>query len=156
MLSGAHRDEARGNGAILVFDEDPVVLDLLTAILHREGYRVTPTRRWEEAHRLVTSLRYDLAVAELDSRRRDGCRLVTTLRNVSPETPIVATTAYPAEEVVTFAEEHVEALLAKPFGIGELLEVVRSALDGHATSHAGGMASFAPRQQNAQMLAAGG
>lgn len=156
MLSGAHRKEARENSDILVFGEEPVILDLLTAVLQREGYRVTPTRSWEEALHLVTTRSYDLAIADLALRRRDGCRLVTTLRHVSPETPIVGMTAYPAKETVMFAEEHMEAFLVKPFSIGDLLKVVRRAVDGRVPGHTGGMASLVPRQQSAAMLAAGG
>jgi DNA-binding response OmpR family regulator len=115
-------------GSILVFDGEPVVLDLLTHVLTREGYRVTATPRSDEAFGLATSNSFDLAIADLGLRKRDGCYLVRRLRQARPDTPIVATTAYPAAEIVTFAEKHAEALLPKPFAIGELLTAVRTAL----------------------------
>jgi DNA-binding response OmpR family regulator len=156
MLSGAHMRETSGGCDVLVFDGEPVIVDLLTAVLDREGFRVTATCSWEEARNLVATRSYGLAIADLELARRDGCRLVTTLRRVSPQTPIVAMTAYAAEEVVTFAEEHVQAFLVKPFGIGELVNAVRGALDSDVADRTSGMSSFAPRQQSAPVLAAGG
>jgi CheY-like chemotaxis protein len=117
---------------------------------------VTATGSWEKAVDLVTTRSYGLAIADLELRSRDGCRLVSTLRRVSPETPIVATTAYPAEEVVAFAKDHVEAFLVKPFRIDELLKVVRAAVDGGVPSHLSGMSRFTPRHQGAPLLAASG
>jgi DNA-binding NtrC family response regulator len=155
MLGGVHRNETGEDCEILVFDEEVVILDLLATVLHREGYRVSPTRRWDEALHLATRRRYDLVIADVELRRRDGCRLVATLRHVSPDTPIVAMTAYPAREVVAFAEEHVQAFLVKPFGIGQLLQAVRTALGGRAPSHSSRMASLAPLQQSVPILAAG-
>jgi len=156
MHSDVYRPEARASCDILVFDGEPVILDLLTAVLDRQGYRVTPTPLWEEAVQLVSTRSYGLAIADLDLRRKDGCRLVTALKRVSPGIPIVAMTAYPAEEIVAFAEKHVEAFLVKPFGMDELLKVVRAALNGGVPSHMNGMSSLAPRQQSAPVLAASG
>ena len=128
MVAPAERNSSKQCGSILVFDGEPVMLDLLAVVLTREGYLVTTTPRSEEALGLASSGRFDLAIADLGLRHRDGCHLVRKLRQLSPETPIVATTAYPASEVVSFAEEHAEILLPKPFGIGELLGAVREVL----------------------------
>jgi DNA-binding response OmpR family regulator len=153
MLSSECGNETGGNSDILVLDDEPVILDLLTAVLHREGYRVTTTRLCEEALNLVSTRSYDLAIADLELRRNDGCRLVTTLGRISPGIPIVAMTAYPASELVAFAEEHVDAFLIKPFGISELLAAVRRALDGRVLRDARGMASMASRESAAMVAA---
>ncbi|HEM62676.1 MAG TPA: response regulator [Chloroflexi bacterium] len=128
MVAPAERNSSKHCGSILIFDGEPVLLDLLAVVLTREGYGVTTTPRSEEALGLATSGRFDLAIADLGLRHRDGCRLVRKLRQLSPEIPIVATTAYPASEIVSFAEEHAEILLSKPFAIGELVGAVREVL----------------------------
>jgi DNA-binding response OmpR family regulator len=156
MLSGEHRRETRGGCDVLVFDGELAILNLLTAILDREGYRVTATRSWEEARHLVATRSYGLAIADLEVYRRDGCRLVTALRRVSPETPILATTAYPTDEVVAFAEQNVDAFLVKPFSIGELLRAVRGSLDSGVPASTSGISSFTPRPESAPVLAASG
>ncbi len=156
MLSGVHRKETEGGCSILVFDGELVILDLLIRVLERAGYRPIAAHTWEEAMRLVATQTYGLAIADLEVRRRDGCRLVTALRRVSPQTPIIAMTACPAEEVVGFAEQNVDAFLVKPFGIGDLLETVGAALGSSVPADTSGMRSFAPRAQSAPVLAASG
>lgn len=129
MVGGDERSFQSERGRILLFDDEPVILDLLALVLRKEGYRVTATPRSEEAVDLVCSRSFDLAITDLGLRKRDGCYVVRRLRQMSPKTPIVATTAYPASEIVSFAEEHAEALLPKPFAMGELLAAVHRALE---------------------------
>lgn len=136
MIGGSDRRERDGRSTVLVFDDEPTILELLATVLQRAGYRVTATRNEDEALQLVSNLGYDLAVTDLGIRKNDGCRLVSEIRRVSPGTSIVAMTAYPAMEIVTFAEEHAEAFLTKPFGISELLSAVRRVLDGRAVARA--------------------
>jgi two-component system phosphate regulon response regulator OmpR len=156
MLSGAHGKETRDGCDILVFDGELVILELLTRVLDRAGYRPTAARTWEEALHLVATRTYGLAIADLELRRKDGCRLVTALRRVSPETPIIAMTACPAEEVVGFAQRNVDAFLVKPFGIGELLKAVGSVLDSSVPADTSGISSFARYPESAAVLAASG
>jgi CheY-like chemotaxis protein len=137
-----------------VYDCEPIILDLLASVLQREGYRVTATRLRDEAMKLVSSHKYDLAIADLEVRKMDGCQLIDRIRQVSPDTRVVATTAYPAREVVTYAEEHAEAFLTKPFGIADLLSAVRRVLDGRAMADAYGSAPLFPRESS-PVLAAG-
>jgi two-component system cell cycle sensor histidine kinase/response regulator CckA len=153
MIGGLDRIERDGRSRVLVFDDEPMILELLATVLRREGYRVTVTRKEDEALQLVSNLGYDLAVTDLGIRKRDGCRLVSEIRRVSPGTPIVAMTAYPATEIVAFAQEHAEAFLTKPFGIGELVSAVRRVLDGRAVGRAGSASGLASRQKTPALAA---
>jgi DNA-binding response OmpR family regulator len=153
MIGGSDRPKRNGHSTILVFDDEPMILGLLSKVLEREGYRVTATRDGDEAIELVSILSYDLALTDLGLRRRDGCRVVREIKRLRPETPILATTAYPAAEIVTFAEEHAEAFLTKPFGIGELLSLVRRVLDGRGDGRRDS-ASDVAAGRNAPALAA--
>jgi DNA-binding response OmpR family regulator len=153
MIGGLDRREIERRCRVLVFDDEPVILELLATVLQREGYGVTVTRREDEALYLVTNLGYDLAVTDLGIRENNGRRLVSEIRRVSPETPIVAMTAYPATDIVTFAEEHAEAFLTKPFGIGELLSAVRRALDGGAVRGPANMSNQASGERPSLLAA---
>jgi len=133
MVSSLVSTDRDGQERILVYDDEPVILDLLGLVLSREGYDVTTTPCDEEAFGLMSGQRFDLAVADVGLRPSNGCRLVKVIRDVSPETAIVAITAYPAKEVVRFAREHAQAFLEKPFALSEFLTVVRTALGQGAT-----------------------
>jgi CheY-like chemotaxis protein len=128
MVRGRGIRDLRGSESILVFDDEQVILDFLAEVLTREGYRVTTTPCGEEALELFASHRFDLAIADLGLRERDGRNLVCRIKQLSPQTSVVAMSAYPAKEAISFAEGYTEAFLTKPFGMGELLSAVRQAL----------------------------
>lgn len=129
MTSSVATIDHQAHERILVYDEEPVILDVLGPVLRRAGYQVTTTPCDEEAIGLMATESFDLAVTDLGLHRPNGCRLVEVIRDVSPDTPVVAITAYPSTEIVRFAEEYAQAFLEKPFALGEFLEVVRSALE---------------------------
>jgi DNA-binding response OmpR family regulator len=128
MVGGRDIRDARGSESILVFDDEQVILDFLAEVLTRHGYRVTTTPCGEEALQLFARHRFDLAIADLGLRRRDGRNLVRRIKQLSPQTSVVAMSAYPERDAISFAEGHTEAFLTKPFGMGELLSAVRQAL----------------------------
>ena len=146
MVGGRERDGCRGRECLLVFDEEPVILDLLALVLTREGYEVTTTARHEEALELFSGGTFDLAIADLGLHNGNGRRLVQEIKEISPETAIVSMSAYPAGEIQGFAEEHTEAFLTKPFDLSELLAAVRSALGRGRVEESGPDRVFASRQ----------
>ncbi len=131
---------------ILLYDDEQVILDLLGLVLSREGYQVSATPCDEEALGLVSAQRFDLAITDLGLRRSNGCTLVKKIREVSPETAVVAISAYPAREVVRFARENAEAFLPKPFALRELLSAVREALGDGSLAKARGESTIASRE----------
>jgi DNA-binding response OmpR family regulator len=128
-MAGDGKNNHGQRRSILLFDDEPVILDLLTLVLTKEGYQVMATPHSEDAVDLACAGTFDLAITDLGLRKKDGCYLVSKLKQVSPEIPIVATTAYPAKDIVAFAEENAQTLLPKPFAMKELLTAVRSALE---------------------------
>jgi len=146
MVSSGYPDGCHRRESILVFDDEPVILDFLAKALRREGYHVTTTPDGDEALGLFAGHRFDLAIADLGLRQRDGRHLVRGIKQVSPGTVIVAMTAYPTNEVVRFAEEHAEAFLAKPFNIGELLAVVHRVMGRRLIPDASREPTFVPRE----------
>jgi DNA-binding response OmpR family regulator len=147
MVSSGYLDGHHRRARILVFDDEPVILEFLAAVLTREGYQVTTTPHGDEALGLFGRQRFDLAVADLGLRQRDGRHLVHGIKQVSPGTAIVAMTAYPTNEVARFAEEHAEAFLTKPFNIGELLAAVRGVLDQRVVPDASREHSLVPLEE---------
>lgn len=127
---------------ILVYDDDGVLLNLLGLVLSREGYDVTATVSEQEAIACGPTRPFDLAIADLGLHRSNGYRLVRMISEESPETAIVAISAYPASEVVRFAREHARAFLDKPFALRDLVDVVRSTLAQGLKENAAGRDAF--------------
>lgn len=129
--------EARCHGRekILVVDDEQVILDLLRRVLSREGYQVTGAVRAEEALGLLSTERFDLAIADVGLRQFDGRKLMRMIVETSPQTAIVAMTGYPGDGFIRFAREHAQGYLEKPFTLEDLLATVRSALEERAMCH---------------------
>jgi len=153
MVSSRKNGNPKESERILVYDDEQVILDLLGLVLSREGYQVAATLCDDEALGLVSTERFDLAITDLGLRRSNGCRLVKKIRELSPDTAVVAISAYPAREVVRFATENAQAFLQKPFAIGELLSAVREALEDGSLANEGGESTIA--SQEALQVAAG-
>jgi DNA-binding response OmpR family regulator len=146
MVGGRETDGGTRHDSILVFDEETAVLDFIALALSRAGYQVTTARRQEEALQLFSGRTFDLAIADLGLHNGNGRRLVLEIKATSPETAIVSMAAYPAGEIQGFAEEHTQALLAKPFDMSELLATVRSALGRGSGKGLGPDGTFASGQ----------
>lgn len=123
-ISTADRRD-RQAGRIMVYDDDRLLLEVLVTMLRREGYQVTSTHSEQEAIVLARGQHFDLAVVDLGRQRSKGYDLVRMISVTSPETLVLAMSAYPAQEVVRFAREHAQAFLEKPFSLAELVDVVR-------------------------------
>jgi len=124
MTGSAVRAHLQRSGRVLVYDDDQVLLDLLGTVLTREGYQIEATLCAHEGIRLISTQRFDLVIADLGFRRASGYELVTKLREVSPETAILAISAYPSDGVAHFARTHAQAFLDKPFSLTELVRQV--------------------------------
>ena len=129
MISSTVHTDLQQSGRVLVYDDDEILLNLLGLVLKREGYRIKVTDCAQEGIRLMSTQRFDVAIADLGLRRTNGYELVRMIREVSPETAIVAVSAYPSDEVVRFARRYAQAFLDKPFSLIDLVHQVGGLLE---------------------------
>lgn len=115
-------------GRILVVDDEPQIQRFLKPALTAAGYQPIEALTAADAERLVATAAPDLMLLDLGLPDKDGKDVIRALRGWS-KLPIVVLSA-PGEEA-----EKIEALdlgaddyVEKPFGIGELLARVRTAL----------------------------
>lgn len=111
---------------MLVAEDDPVVLDLLLAVLREElGVCVRGVRDGREALQLVEGGGVDLVLVDVMMPGLDGSELAAQMR-ARPATraiPIVATSAAPGGERAMAPWS--AAFVPKPFELDDLLEVIR-------------------------------
>ena len=108
---------------ILVVDDDPTMRTLLRRVLTRAGYRVREAEDGVLALAQIAIERPVLVVADLMMPRMNGNELVTQLMHRLDPIPCILMSAFhnhPPVETVPF--------LAKPFGIGSLLDLVAETL----------------------------
>ena len=116
---------------ILVADDEPQVLDVVTRILDGAGHRVLSAIDGEEALRRVYETHPDLVLLDIRMPRKDGATVAQQMRD-DPRTrdiPVVFLTGLirTAEADQRGGRTGRNLFLAKPFDADELLRMVELA-----------------------------
>lgn len=115
-------------GRILVVDDEPQIHRFLKPALTAAGYQPIEALTAAEAERLVATAAPDLVLLDLGLPDKDGKEVIRALRGWS-KLPIVVLSARGEEsEKIEALDLGADDYVEKPFGIGELLARVRTAL----------------------------
>jgi two-component system response regulator GlrR len=114
---------------VLVVDDDPDLLRLLSMRLRASGYRVSAVDSAESALARVATERPDLVLSDVRLPGRDGLALFDELRARHPALPVILLTAHGTiPDAVAATARGVFGYLTKPFDSQALLEKIRQAL----------------------------
>ena len=120
MSSGAH---------ILVVDDDPDLLRLLSMRLSGAGYRVTATASAEEALVKIAMERPQLVLSDVQLPGKHGLALFDAIRVQHPSLPVILLTAHGTiPDAVEATSRGVFTYLTKPFDGKALLDIIANAL----------------------------
>ncbi|MEW5724433.1 MAG: SpoIIE family protein phosphatase [Thermodesulfobacteriota bacterium] len=92
--------------AILVVDDDPLLLEFIQALLEEEGFRVTASEGGVEALDLIQTVDWDLVLTDLRMPVVDGFEIIKTVNQKRPHTPVVILTG---EETVDNAVQAIHS-----------------------------------------------
>jgi DNA-binding response OmpR family regulator len=113
---------------VLVVDDEPAIVDIVTDYLADAGYRVSVARTGGDALRQVRSITPDLVVLDLGLPGVDGLDVAREIRR-SSAVPIIMLTARADEaDRVAGLELGADDYVVKPFSPRELLARVRAVL----------------------------
>ena len=116
-------------GKILLVDDDPGLLRLLSIRLRAEGYEVEAV---ESAHSALSTLNQfspDLVITDLRMDKMDGIGLLKELQTRSPGLRVVIITAHGTiPDAVTATQHGAFGFLTKPIEKDELISLVERAL----------------------------
>ncbi|MCZ6649481.1 MAG: response regulator [Acidobacteria bacterium] len=120
-----------GAGAVLVVDDEEVVRDLARTVLDEAGYEVLTAADTSEAADIVRNRQDTLQVVLLDAAMPQGSgpALMKEIHTIREDLPVILSSGYPQEEVHRRYGGSGEAgFLQKPYGPGELVDLVRKVL----------------------------
>lgn len=119
-----------GAGArVLLVDDDPGLLRLITLRLESSGLSVDAVSNAEAALGIISSDPPDVIVTDLRMEGMDGMALFRRVRSDNPGLPVIIITAHGTiPDAVQATREGAFAFLAKPFESSELVETVREAI----------------------------
>ncbi|HTE40247.1 MAG TPA: response regulator [Steroidobacteraceae bacterium] len=119
----------RGNGQhILYVDDDEPMVFLVTRLLTLLGYRVSAFERADDAMEAVrdTPQSFDLVVTDFNMPGASGLDVARAVSNVRSDLPVVITSGYINEELLSGARAvGVQYLIHKPNTVDELCSVLQ-------------------------------
>jgi two-component system response regulator GlrR len=114
---------------ILVVDDDPGLLRLLTIRLRSQKYEVEPAESAAKALSIIARFRPDLVITDLRMAEMDGIALLRELQRRWPSLNVIMLTAHGTiPDAVKATQSGAFAFLTKPVEKEQLLEEVRRAL----------------------------
>jgi phosphate regulon transcriptional regulator PhoB len=119
------------NNKILIVDDEPDIVDLVSYNLKKDGFRVTTASDGEQALHKVRKDKFDLVVLDLMLPGIQGVELCRIIRSdpKTADTPIIMLTAK-GEEVdrVIGLESGADDYMTKPFSSKELIARIKAVL----------------------------
>lgn len=115
---------------ILVIDDEKSLLDLLSVVLKKEGYRVRTSLAPAKIFDLLEKEDFDLLICDIKLPEISGMEILKYVRENKPEIPVIMITAYGS------LKQAVEALKAgaidyilKPFDVEELKIIIAKEME---------------------------
>ena len=122
--------------SILVVDDEAAILRFLTPALEATGFKVRSVGTVADAIKQIAALAPDLVVLDLGLPDGDGKDVIRNVRGWS-DVPIIVLSARDREaEKIEALDLGADDFVNKPFGMGELLARVRTALRHRMQRHA--------------------
>jgi DNA-binding response OmpR family regulator len=119
------------NNKILIVDDEPDIVELVSYNLKKDGFRVMTASDGEEALKKIRKDKFDLVVLDLMLPGIQGVELCRIIRNdpKTANTPIIMLTAK-GEEVdrVIGLESGADDYMTKPFGARELIARIKPSI----------------------------
>ncbi len=138
--SGATQAEAR----LLVVEDDPNILELLSASLRFAGFDISTAMSGTEAVGAARDHRPDLIVLDVMLPEFDGFEVIRRLRDVGARTPVVFLTARDAtDDKIRGLTLGGDDYVTKPFSLEELTARIRAVLRRTAGEPATSRLTFA-------------
>jgi len=116
-------------GRIIVIDDDEGICKVVAAALKGEGYVVDTASNGKQAIEKSQTNFYNLALVDIRLPDMDGTKLLTAMKETTPEMRKVILTGYPGlENAIDAVNKGAHAYLVKPVNMDELLRTVEEQL----------------------------
>ena len=114
--------------SVLLLDDEPIVCKRLKPALEKAGYEVETFNKSKEALHRLTEKEFDIAITDLKMDGMDGMAFLTEIKKRYPKTEVIVITGFATMETAKESyQKGVFDFVAKPFKLGEILEVVKKA-----------------------------
>jgi len=114
-------------GNVLIVDDDPAILEMLSDIVSREEYKAVAVESGEKALEELKKQQFDLIFLDLLLPGMSGVEVFTELKKMHSRASVVILTGYAddpmADEALSMEPKY---LIRKPFRVSEIIEAINS------------------------------
>lgn len=135
--SGDGHQAKSGDGAridsvasrVLIVDDDPIVLELVSGMALRLGYHPTTAKDAVDALFFLTRTHYDLVITDYDMPSMNGFQLAQQIKKKYFKTRVIIMTGHCEQDIENsiFESGIVDGLLLKPFNLKIMREKIEMA-----------------------------
>ncbi len=122
----------RGSGTILLVEDEDHIRDIAKNFLEMFGFTVLETVNGREALEMYqkNSAEITLVFTDMGMPVMDGYELLSELKSLDPELPIIVSSGYGDAEVSErIGSDNIAVIISKPYNPNQLREVLKSVLD---------------------------
>ncbi len=125
-------ESIRGEGQVLLIDDEELILDVGGSMITELGYKVTQAKGGEEGVRIYQEAQgaFNLVILDLIMPGMDGVETFHAIRQINPSQSILISSGYAmdikAEELM---KSGAAGFLQKPFGLSELSRQLQETMD---------------------------
>lgn len=117
------------NYSILIVDDESNLRTTLSLILQRDGYTVTTAGNADEAHEQLRAKQYDLVFLDIKMAKKSGLTLLTEIKQIFPDLPVLLLTAFASlESAIEAVRRGAADYLLKPIDPQQILARVKQVL----------------------------
>lgn len=131
-------DAIRGDGNVLIVDDEEAIRDLVEFTLTHLGYRVSTAETATDGvalyeEKLAAGDRFDLVILDLTlPGGMGGAEALKRLLEIDPEVNAIVSSGYATDATMSRYEDFgFQGVIAKPYEAGELGRIVRQAVEAH-------------------------
>jgi DNA-binding NtrC family response regulator len=125
MLSPDLSEKMGGNMKVLVIDDDPDVLEFLSAFFKNLGHTIVLKDSAKEGLKELVINQPDLVLLDIMMPDKDGLTVLKEIKEIDRDTPVAMITAYKdAERVIEAFRLGALDCLLKPFNIDYIINTV--------------------------------
>lgn len=117
-------------GQLLVVDDEPVILEILKAMLDDEADHIDVAQNGVIALEKMTTLQFDAIVSDISMPQMTGIQMLAEMRHREIDIPVVILTSYSDKgNMLQALRLGAIDFLEKPFDPDKLCQIVRNTLD---------------------------
>ncbi len=125
--------QAKGGIRLLLVDDEQEFLESMAAVLGRRGFDIETAQDGYEALEILEKKRFDVGVIDVKMPGLDGVELFREIKLRHSGMPVILLTGHGTlQQAFNSSREGVFEYLTKPCSVGDLVQVVRRAVEGRS------------------------